>query len=214
MQGRNAAEWAKAMEEELDQLGKNNTWEFIHKSDIQIGHWRPSERWVYKIIQDVNGNIAQFKAKWMVKTHLQQFGVDFDKTFATVVKLMAFRILFAISAFFDRDIDQIDVTTTFFYALIDQLVYVSIPKEIESVSNRDMICKLLKVLYSLKQSFRPWYERPSRFLLERLKSRRINADYNIFVISASLDRPVIRTFVNDIKIMALKRSGMIERVRS
>lgn len=43
---------------------------------------------------------------------------------------MAFRVLFAIAAFFDLEIDQMDVKTAFLYGLIDQLVYVEIPKGI------------------------------------------------------------------------------------
>lgn len=171
MQGPNAAEWAKAMEEELNQLEKNNTWELVHKSDVQPGHRPLGGKWVYKIKRDVDGNIARFKARWVVKGYLQQFGVDFDQTFAAVVKPMAFRVLFAIAAFFDLDIDQMDVKTAFLYGLIDQLVYVEIPKGTESATNRDMVCKLLKTLYGFKQSPRLWYERLSSFLLERLGLR-------------------------------------------
>lgn len=36
---------------------------------------------------------------------------------------MAFKVLFAIAAYYDLDIDQMDVKTAFFYGLIDQLVY-------------------------------------------------------------------------------------------
>lgn len=54
-----------------------------------------------------------------MKGYLQQFEVDFDQTFAAVVKPMAFRVLFAIAAFFDLDIDQMDVKTAFLYGLID-----------------------------------------------------------------------------------------------
>ena len=202
------------MEEELNQLEKNNTWELVHKSDVQPGHWPLGGKWVYKIKRDVDGNIARFKARWVVKGYLQQFGVDFDQTFAAVVKPMAFRVLFAIAAFFDLDIDQMDVKTAFLYGLIDQLVYVEIPKGTESATNRDKVCKLLKALYGLKQSPHLWYERLSSFLLERLGLRQINTDYSIFVTNAGLDGPVISTFVDDIKIMAPKRSGMIERVKS
>lgn len=67
MQGPNAAEWAKAIEEELNQLEKNNTWELFHKSDVQPGHRPLGGKWVYKIKRDVDGNIARFKARWVVK---------------------------------------------------------------------------------------------------------------------------------------------------
>ena len=127
---------------------------------------------------------------------------------------MAFRVLFAVTAFFDLDIDQMDVQTAFLYRLIDQLVYVDIPKGSETEANRGIICKLLKALYGLKQSPRLWYERLSDFLLQKLGLARINSDHSIFVTTAGLDRPVVSTFVDDIKIMAPKNSDMIAQVKS
>lgn len=71
---------------------------------------------------------------------------------------MAFRVLFAIAAYYDLDIDQMDVKTAFLYGLIDQLVYVQIPRESEDATNKRMVCKLLKALYGLKQAPRLWYK--------------------------------------------------------
>ncbi len=70
MQCLNAPQWAKAMEEELDQLKKNETWILTPKSDIQPGHRPLGGNWVYKIKRDVDENIAQFKARWVVKAYL------------------------------------------------------------------------------------------------------------------------------------------------
>lgn len=77
-----------------------------------------------------------------------------------------------------------------------------------------MICKLLKALYGLKQSLRLWYEKLSDFLLQKLKLARINADHSIFITLAGLDKHVVSTFVDDIKIMSPKDSGIIARVKS
>lgn len=38
MQGPNASSWAKAMEEELDQLHKKETWTLIRKGEMEPGH--------------------------------------------------------------------------------------------------------------------------------------------------------------------------------
>ena len=76
-----------------------------------------------------------------------------------------------------------------------------------------MVCKLLKALCGLKQSSRLWYKRLVNFLLKKLGLKRINADHSIFVTKAGLDGPVVSTFVDDIKIMAPKDSGMIEWVK-
>lgn len=90
----------------------------------------------------------------MVSGYFQQFGIDFDLTFAAVVKPMAFRVLFAIAAYYNLDINQMDVKMAFLYGLIDQLVYVQIPKGSEDSTNKKMVCKLLKALYGLKQASR------------------------------------------------------------
>lgn len=127
---------------------------------------------------------------------------------------MAFRVLFAIAAYYDLDIDQIDVKTAFLYGLIDQLIYVKIPKGTETSATQDLVCKLHKALYKLKQLPRLWYKRLSIFLLEKLGLQRINADHNIFISLSGLNGPIISTFVDDIKIMASKRSGFIEKVKA
>lgn len=57
--------------------------------------------------------------------------MDFDQTFAAVVKPMAFCILFAIAEFYNLDIDQIDVKTAFLHGIIDQLLYMEVPRGYE-----------------------------------------------------------------------------------
>ena len=126
---------------------------------------------------------------------------------------MFFCVLFAIAAFYDLHIDQIDVKTAFLYSFINQLVYVEIPKGTETDVNWGMVCKLLKALYNLKQSPRLWYKRLLNFLLQKLGLSWINADYSIFLTKAGLNGPVVSTFVNDIKVIAPKRSGIIQRMK-
>ena len=155
----------------------------------------------------------RFKARWIVRGYLQQFGINFDQTFAAVVKPIAFRVLFAITAYYDLNINQMDLKTAFLYGLIDQLVYVQIPKGSEISANKGIVCKLLKALYSLKQAPRLWYKRLSKFLLEKLDLHRINADHSIFVTEVGIQGPIVSTFVDDIKIMEVKGSRVIEQVK-
>lgn len=81
---------------------------------------------------------------------------------------MAFKVLFTVVAYYDLDIDQIDVKTAFLYGLTDQLVYIQVPKGSETQATKGIVCKLLKTLYDLKQVPRLWYKRLSKFLLEKL----------------------------------------------
>lgn len=47
-----------------------------------------------------------------------------------------------------------NVKIAFLYGLINQLVYMKIPKKFKIEENQNIVCKLLKILYGLKQS--PW----------------------------------------------------------
>lgn len=57
-----------------------------------------------------------------------------------------------IISFLNLDINQIDDKTAFFYKLINQLVYVEMPKGTTTNANQKTVCKLHKALYGLKQS--------------------------------------------------------------
>ena len=43
---------------------------------------------------------------------------------------------------------------------------------------------------------------------------RIHADHSIFITKRGLNGPIVSTFVDDIKIMAPKRSGIIQQVNA
>ena len=126
---------------------------------------------------------------------------------------MVFRVLFAIAAYYDLNIDQMDVQPAFFYKMINRLVYVQISKGSENATNKEMVCKLLKAFYGLKQAPRLWYERLSKFLLEKLGLKQINVDHSIFVSSSGINRPIVSIFVNDIKVIGIKRLGHIKKVK-
>ena len=126
---------------------------------------------------------------------------------------MVLRVLFVIVAFYNLDINQMDIKTTFFYGLIDQLIYVELLKGMETKVNKNMVYILLKALYNLKQSPRLWYERLSTFFLERLSLKQTHTDYSIFTIDADLDRPIVSMFIENIKIMGPNGSRVIQKVK-
>lgn len=65
---------------------------------------------------------------------------------------MAFKVQFTTAAYYNLDINQKDVKIMFLHEMIDQLVYIQIPKELESSSKKGMVYKFLKALYDLKQA--------------------------------------------------------------
>lgn len=122
---------------------------------------------------------------------------------------MAFRVFFAIATFYNLDIDQMEVKRAFLYGFINQLVYIEISKGTKINGNWNIVCKLLKALHNLKQFLCLWYKRLSNFLLQKLGLSQLNAYQSIFVKKTGLNGLMISTFVNDIRIIALKGSEII-----
>lgn len=106
-----------------------------------------------------------------------------------------------------------DVKIVFLYGFIDQFVYVQVSKGSKTQSTKGMVCKLLKAFYGLKQAPKLWYKRLSKFLFEKLGLQQINVDHSIFISSTGINRPIVNTFVDDIKIMRVKDSGVIIQMK-
>ena len=78
--------------------------------------------------------------------------IDYNDTFAFVVKPMSYKALFAIAAMLDLEIEQMDVKTAFLYSTVKEEIYVQQLKGLGDNTRR--VCCLKKALYSLKQSLR------------------------------------------------------------
>jgi len=113
------------------------------------------ECWVYKVKRDTHGQVSCYKAHWVVKGYKQQFDIDYDQTFVSVIKLQTYKTLFTLAAHYDLEVNQMNVTTAFLYGSIDQVVYVELP---HSYGLLNKVALLNKVLYGLKQAPHLWYK--------------------------------------------------------
>jgi hypothetical protein len=73
--------WLKSMNEELDQIEKNNTWELVPRPTDKnvIG-----SKWVFKNKMNEKGQIVMNRARLVCKGYSQIEGLDFYETFAPV----------------------------------------------------------------------------------------------------------------------------------
>jgi hypothetical protein len=62
-------------------------------------------------------------------------------------------------------VHQLDVKNAFLHGTLTETVYCSQPTRFVDSSCPDMVCRLNKSLYGLKQALRAWYSRFATFLL-------------------------------------------------
>jgi hypothetical protein len=60
----------------------------------------------------------------VVRGFKQEQGLNYNKTFASVVKPISYKTLFALAAAYDLKLEQIDVKTVFLYSDIKERIYV------------------------------------------------------------------------------------------
>jgi hypothetical protein len=73
-------------------------------------------------------NVHIYKALLVAKGFRQVQGVDYDETFSPVAMLESIRIILAIAAYFDYEIWQMDVKTTFLNENPTEDVYMTQPE--------------------------------------------------------------------------------------
>lgn len=148
--------WVKAMEEEINMIEKNKTWELVNKpkdKDV-IG-----VKWVYKTKFNSDGSIQKHKARLVVKGYAQQPGVDYSETFAPVARMDTIRALIAIAAQNGWKIHQLDIKSAFLNRDLEEDIYVEQPQGFVVKGQEGKILKLKKALYGLKQAPRAWYSK-------------------------------------------------------
>lgn len=191
----NSKVWKAAMIEEFNSLLENDTWKLTelppNRKPIQC-------KWVFKTKRDADGRIVRYKARLVAKGFTQQHGIDYGETFSPVVRYTSIRMLLAISAKYNLEIEQMDVVTAFLHGKIDEDIYMVQPPEFAQ-DNR--VCKLNKALYGLKQSSRQWYlELDSN--LKRNGFQRSLVDPCVYFDINSTKMTFVAVFIDDLLIFS------------
>lgn len=87
--------WRKAVESELLALEENQTWDIVSCPP----YVKPlSSKLVFSIKLRSDGSIDRYKARLVVLGNKQEYGLDYDETFAPVAKMTTVRTILALAA--------------------------------------------------------------------------------------------------------------------
>nr|GFA62083.1 hypothetical protein [Tanacetum cinerariifolium] len=117
-------------------------------------------------------------------------GIDFEESFALVVRLEAIRIFLAYAAHKNMVVYQMDMKTAFLNGNLREEVYVSQPNGFVDSDNPNHVYKLKNALYGLKQAPRAWYDMLSLFLLSQDFSKESLKKYD-FESCDPVDTPMV-----------------------
>ncbi|EWM24819.1 gag-pol polyprotein [Nannochloropsis gaditana] len=152
------AERRKAKDVEYQAHIKNGTWEL---TPLPKGKRCISSGWVKTDKRDQNGVIVRRKARFIAKGYSQEFGYDYLHTCAPVASMTTIRLILALACILDSELDNMDVETAYLQSDLEEKVYIKQPIGYEQYgpNGEELVCRLRKSLYGLKQSGRNWHKK-------------------------------------------------------
>ena len=163
MQSSYANLWHDAMKTEFDSMIKNNVWTL---TNLPKGKNLIKSKWVYKIKRDVDGQPDRFRARLVARGFTQKFGEDFEETYAPVIRMTTLRLLVALAAEKGMKIRHFDITTAFLNGDLNEEIFMDQPEGFKIKGKENLVCKLNKSIYGLKQSAREWNAKLTKVLLD------------------------------------------------
>ncbi|KAG8503399.1 hypothetical protein CXB51_001318 [Gossypium anomalum] len=203
--------WMFAMQEEMESLHKNRTWDLVKLSK---GKKAVRCKWVFKKKEGTPGvEEPRYKARLIAKGYSQIPGVDFTDVFSPVVKHSSIRALLGIVAMHNLELEQLDVKTTFLHGELEEDIYMQQPEGFTVSEKEDYVCLLRKSLYGLKQSPRQWYKRFDSFMASH-DFNRSSLDSCVYFKKNSNGSFVYLLLYVDDMLIAAKDKGKIRKVKA
>jgi len=148
--------------EEMSSLHKNDTWEL---SEFAKGKKVIGYKWIFtKKQRSSDGDIVCYKTRLVAKDYAQREDIDYNEVFLPVLKHSSIQILLELIAQFELELDQLDVKTAFLHGDLEDEIYMPQPTGFKNAEKKNMVCKLKKSLYGLKQLPRQWYKHFESFI--------------------------------------------------
>jgi transposase InsO family protein len=203
--------WVAATTKELDSLVNQNT--FRDTFSLPDGARAISCTWIYKIklvtelpqkhdwiIRTLkDGRVIRYKARLVVRGNHQRPGIDYNETYAPVIRGEILRLLVSLMVE-DPEIiaEQMDAITAFLNGNLTEEIYMHSP---EGYRSRARFVKLLKSLYGLKQAPHEWHKVIDAYLIE-IGFSKIHSTTCLYINRKSTGRYVIvGIYVDDFPII-------------
>ena len=109
----------------MGSLRENNVYKPV---DRPKGKKVVNSRWVLWLKTDVDGKVVTYQARVVAKEYSQVAGVNYNQTFSPTVRFEAIKSLIALGVSEGLEMHQMDVTTAFLYAPLEEEVYMEQPE--------------------------------------------------------------------------------------
>ena len=195
--------WQQAMKEELDALHKTRTWDLV---DLPSRKTAIGCKWVYKIKTRSDGIVDRYKAQLVSRGFTQEYGIDYEETFAPVARLSSVMTLISVSTTRKWPLFQMDVKNAFLNGELSEEVYMKLPSGYSHPPGfPHRVCRLLRTLYGLEQAPQAWFAKFSSTISQHGFSS-CSFDIAIFLRRSDHGITILLLYVDDMIITSHMQS--------
>ena len=151
-----AKEWAVARDKEFKNFEDHDVWEECIRPDRDVRILPIAE--VYDIKFDANGMPIKRKYRICGKGFRQIKGIDYHNCYAPVIHADVLRMCMCVAVELGLGCVQFDFSAAFLHATNDVEMYVECPPGYLRKRKGDIVLKLKKVIYGMKQSAHRFYK--------------------------------------------------------
>ena len=105
------------MEEELDQIEKNETWELVPRPIINNVI---NAKWVFRNKMNEDGQVIRNRARLVCKGYAQIKGIDVEETFSPIARMEAIKMILAYDFSKDINVYHMDLKSSFLNGEIEE----------------------------------------------------------------------------------------------
>jgi len=182
------------MDEEMAALDANATWELVAPPEDKktIGC-----KWVYKVKHNADGFVSRYKARLVAKGYAQTYGINYEETYSPVAKMITIKTIIIMAATKGWSLHQMDVNNVFLHGDLQEEVYMEQPPDYVDQKHLNLVCRLKKALYNLKQTPRAWSDKISQYLVTS-GFQTSNVDFSLNVKKIDHGIIIIVIYVDDL----------------
>ncbi len=203
---RQREEWRQSMHDEYQSLIEMGTWQLVPR---EPGMKTIGSMWAFRIKENEDGTVSRFKSRLVARGD-QQREDSYSEIFAPVIKFVTLRILLALVAALDLECHQCDVSNAYCNATLDgPPIHMRQPPGFVQYGPKgeELVCRLRKSLYGLRQSGRVWNDMLSDWIVAQ-GFKRSRCDYSLYYYHHKDTSIIIGAYVDDLVIISNKPSAV------
>ena len=192
--------WIEAMQKEMDSHldPKIMTWEYVPEAEAK-GRKLVGSTWAFDIKRNKNGVLTRFKARLCAQGFSQVPYLDYHLTYSHTIRYETLRTLFAVASLLGLKLTGTDIKTAYLHGMLKEVIFMKQPPLFEKYgpNGEELVCRLIRSIYGLKQSGACWEIRLAQALIKYGFKNCLN-DPCLWKVKNSKGYALVAVYVDDL----------------